>query len=75
MKGDSLMQAHGSLSPEQKSVPGTVFHLLEGVQVYPIACETNQRLLEGMLKLGEICMKRLPQYFAELQRLADEWKK
>ena len=74
------MQAPGSLSPEQTSVLGTVFHFLESATVYlgsvaPIADEVDKRMLEGLLELGEICMKRLPQYFPELEPLAEEWKK
>ena len=74
------MQAPGSLSPEQKSVLGTVFHFLESTTVYlravlPVVREEDELVLKGLLELGEICMKRLPQYFPELQPLAEEWKK
>ena len=74
------MQAAGSLSSEQKSVLGTVFHFLESATVYfravvPVVREADEHLLKGLLELGEICMKRLPQYFPELEPLAEEWRK
>lgn len=72
-----MQEAPGSLSPEQKSVLGTTFHFLESATIYlgsvaPIADEVDKRMLEGLLELGEMCMKRLPQYFPELQPLAKE---
>ena len=75
-----MQEATGSLSPEQKSVLGTVFHFLESATVYlqsvlPVVHEVDARMLEGLLELGEICLKRLPQYFPELEPLAEEWKK
>jgi hypothetical protein len=67
------------MTPDQKSVLGTAFHFLESATVYfravlPVVRETDEQMLKGLLKLGEICMRSLPQYFPELQPLAEEWK-
>ena len=74
------MEASHTLSQEQKSVLATTFHFLESATIYlqsvlPVVHEVDARMLEGLLELGEICMKRLPQYFPELEPLAEEWKK
>lgn len=74
------MPATSTLSQEQKSVLATTFHFLESSTVYlgsvaPIADEVDKRMLEGLLELGEMCLKRLPLYFPELQPLADEREK
>ena len=71
---------NGSLTPEQKSTLGTALHFLESATIYlgsvvPIADEVDKRMLEGMLELGEVCMKNLLRYFPELEPLAEEWKK
>lgn len=71
------MQAPGSLlSPEQESMLGTVFHFLESSMIYfravlPVVREADEHLLKGLLELGEICLRRLPEYFPELQPLAE----
>ena len=32
----------------------------------PVVREEDEQVLKGMLELGEICMRRLPQYLPEL---------
>lgn len=69
-----------TLSPEQKTCLESVYTFLHSATVYlasvaPIADEVDKRMLEGLLELGAICMKRLPQYFPELEPLAEEWRR
>ena len=57
-----------------------MFHFLESATTYlksvlPVVHEVDARMLEALLELGAICMKRLPQYFPELEPLAEEWRK
>ena len=71
------MQAPASLSPEQKSVLGTVLHFIEAATIYfrsvlPVVDEVDARMLEGLLELAETCTKNLFRHFPEL---AEEWKK
>ena len=69
-----------TLSQEQKSVLATTFHFIESATVYlrsvlPVVHEVDARMLEALIELGEMCLRRLPQNFPELQPLAAEWRK
>lgn len=74
------MQASGSLlNPEQKAVLGTVFHFIEMAVVYlrsilPVVGETDERLSKALVELAESCLRRLPQFFPELQPLSVDRK-
>lgn len=66
-----------TLSQEQKTCLESVYAFLHSATVYlravlPVVGEADEQMLKGLLELGESCMKRLPQYFPELQPLAEE---
>ena len=69
-----------TLSQEQQSVLATTFHFLESATVYfravlPVVHEPDEQMLRGLVELAEVCLRRLPEHFSELQPLAEEWKK
>ena len=67
-------------SPEQRLVLEMAINFIHSATIYlvsvaPIADEVDKRMLEALIELGEMCLRRLPQNFPELQPLAEEWKK
>lgn len=67
---DCRAALHG-LSPEQKSALTTTLTYVRSVQVYlqsilPVVDGADETMLKGLVELGEVCTKRLPQHFPEL---------